>query len=211
MSDHKRKQGNFLIALGLLLLAAALAHACYNVYLDRQAGAASENALTQITEIVSAAQSDTEQQPPQPPQQPVESAPEPTMSAAMIDGQNYIGILSVPDANILLPVISELDDAKLKLAPCRYAGSAGEKGFVIGGHNYKTHFRPLKTLGAGAEVIFTEMNGTEHRYTVEKITTLQPDQVEDMLSDKWDLTLFTCTSGGKARLAVRCTANNSDH
>lgn len=38
---------------------------------------------------------------------------------------------------------------------------------------------------------------------------LQPTQIEEMTekteeSDEWDLTLFTCTTGGSARCAVRC-------
>ena len=38
---------------------------------------------------------------------------------------------------------------------------------------------------------------------------LQPTQIEKMTektedSDNWDLTLFTCTTGGRARCAVRC-------
>ena len=39
--------------------------------------------------------------------------------------------------------------------------------------------------------------------------TLQPTQIEEMVGkadgDDWDLTLFTCTTGGSARCAVRCT------
>jgi sortase A len=28
--------------------------------------------------------------------------------------------------------------------------------------------------------------------------------VEEMESDEWDLTLFTCTIGGKSRVTIRC-------
>lgn len=37
---------------------------------------------------------------------------------------------------------------------------------------------------------------------------LQPTQIEKMTvkssGDDWDLTLFTCTTGGQARYALRC-------
>ena len=41
------------------------------------------------------------------------------------------------------------------------------------------------------------------------VENLQPTQIEEMTekteeSDEWDLTLFTCTTGGSARCAVRC-------
>ena len=34
--------------------------------------------------------------------------------------------------------------------------------------------------------------------------TLMPTAVEEMESGDWDLTLFTCTVGGRTRVAVRC-------
>jgi len=36
------------------------------------------------------------------------------------------------------------------------------------------------------------------------VETLQPTAVEEMCSGDWDLTLFTCTLGGKFRVTVRC-------
>ena len=53
------------------------------------------------------------------------------------------------------------------------------------------------------------MDGREWDYTVSKVETLQPTQIKEMVGkvdgDDWDLTLFTCTTGGSARCAVRCT------
>ena len=52
------------------------------------------------------------------------------------------------------------------------------------------------------------MDGREWDYTVSKVETLQPTQIEEMVGkadgDDWDLTLFTCTPGGQLRIAVRC-------
>ena len=43
---------------------------------------------------------------------------------------------------------------------------------------------------------------------IEETEELLPDQVEAMITktekDTWDLTLFTCTTSGQARCAVRC-------
>lgn len=48
------------------------------------------------------------------------------------------------------------------------------------------------------------MSGTAHRYTVMQVETLAPTAVEEMTGGDWDLTLFTCTYSGQARVTVRC-------
>ena len=79
---------------------------------------------------------------------------------------------------------------------------------VVCAHNYAKHFSPIKWLQAGAEVYFTDMDGMRWSYEVDNVETLQPTQIEKMTTvteeDNWDLTLFTCTTGGSARCAVRC-------
>lgn len=75
---------------------------------------------------------------------------------------------------------------------------------VILGHNYPAHFKELKSLHLGDAVQFTDADGNVFSYTVSDFEQLRPDQVTDMISGDWDLTLFTCTVGGQLRLAVRC-------
>ena len=66
------------------------------------------------------------------------------------------------------------------------------------------HFSPIKWLAEGAGVYFTDMDGMRWSYEVSYVENLQPTQIEKMTektedSDNWDLTLFTCTTGGRAR------------
>ena len=61
-----------------------------------------------------------------------------------------------------------------------------------------------RSLEAGAQVIFTDLKGRSFSYQVQAVETLEPTAIEDMLSEEWDLTLFTCTPGGQARVAIRC-------
>lgn len=42
-------------------------------------------------------------------------------------------------------------------------------------------------------------------YCVAEEEILQPAQTEQMVSGDWDLTLFTCTVGGRSRVTIRCT------
>ena len=93
------------------------------------------------------------------------------------DGNLYIGILKIPALNLELPVMSDWSYPQLRTAPCRYAGSAYQDDLVIAAHNYRRHFGLLGTLAAG-----------------------------EMTDSGYGLTLFTCTPGGRTRLAVRCAA-----
>ena len=117
-----------------------------------------------------------------------------------------MGFLSLPTLELELPVMADWSEAKLKLSPCRYYGSVNGNDLVICAHNYARHFGRLTELKSGDNVLFTDLDGTVTRYAVAEIQVLGPDQVEDMTSGDYPLTLFTCTYGGKSRVTVRCDA-----
>ena len=126
-----------------------------------------------------------------------------------LNGWDYIGYLSIPSIGLELPVMSQWSYAGLKIAPGRYSGSTYADNMVVCAHNYAKHFSPIKWLTEGAQVYFTDMDGMRWTYEVSYVENLQPTQIEEMTekteeSDEWDLTLFTCTTGGSARCAVRC-------
>ena len=133
-----------------------------------------------------------------------QATPIPEMPTMEIDGQTYIGMVEVPSLELSLPVISEWTYPRLKKAPCRYVGSVYSKDMVICGHNYDRHFGRLKDLAVGDEVRFTDMDGNVFFYSVCGTEQLGKYAVEDMLAGEWDLTLFTCTKGGRMRVTVRC-------
>ena len=125
-----------------------------------------------------------------------------------IDGNDYIGWISIPSISLELPVMAQWSEEGLKTAPGRYAGSPSEDNLVIAGHNYRRHFSPIKWLEPGTEVCFTDAEERVRYYEIEETEELLPDQVDAMITktekDTWDLTLFTCTTSGQARCAVRC-------
>ena len=61
-------------------------------------------------------------------------------------------------------------------------------------------------LGVGDEVIFTSLNGRQHRYKVAWQELIGGYDTNTMLScsEDWDLTLFTCTWSGYSRVTLRC-------
>jgi sortase A len=128
------------------------------------------------------------------------------MPGLTIDGHTYIGFVTVPEIGLALPIQRDYDFDLLDISPVRFRGSLKEGDLIIAGHNFKTHFSPLKNVSLGSDVTFTDVNGVEYDYIVSKIETIAGYDYSGMLSDsdEWDLTLFTCTKGGKNRLTLRC-------
>ena len=187
MGRNRRRPGTGLMAGGLLLLAAALLLTGYNLIdqwrADRAAAAVLER-MPEPAELPAPSASPGEQEIPDyllnPDMEP------PTVE---IDGNDYIGTLDIPCLGLSLPVMSGWSDAQLKTAPCRY---------------YRRHLGPIGRLSPGDRVAFTDVDGNVFAYNVAEIQILKPTAIEDMVSEDWDLSLFTCTLGGRTRLTVRC-------
>ena len=126
------------------------------------------------------------------------------MDTVEIDGNLYIGFLTVPCLELELPVMSGWDYNLLTIAPCRYHGTVEGRDLVIAAHNYSRHFGKIWNITAGEAVLFTDVNGRTTAYTVEALEILQPDAVEEMTAGEYPLSLFTCTYGGATRFTVRC-------
>ena len=192
---------------GLLLLAAALSLTIYNFWDEQRAGDSAQAVLNQFDKKTEEGSSALF------PGVWCENMfgipdyilnPEMAMPTVNINGREYIGTLSVPSLGLELPVLSSLSYTGLRIAPCRYVGSAYQDNLVIAAHNYRSHFGLLKTLCPGNEVIFTDVDGHVFRYVVVDTEILKPTAVAEMVSGDWKLTLFTCTLGGQNRVTVRC-------
>lgn len=185
-----KKSGVILISLGAVLILAALLLFLHNRSEDHRAGQEAESLLEDARSAMAA---DTD--------------PEPQEELAEEITYDYAGVITIPDLSLELPVIDQWSYARLKVAPCRQSGAAADGDLVIAAHNYKSHFGYLDRLEPGASVIFTDMEGTVYRYAVEEIRQLEPEDVEDVssvFSSEYPLVLYTCTPGGKARVAVFC-------
>lgn len=202
----KRKFGTFLMVLGTLMLAAALALQLHNHQEQTQAAQASGEAIPKVVEAIhQRAQQETEpvlqDQPPEP-----TAAVERVMSVVDIDGHGYIGFVSIPALELELPVMTDWTYPQLKIAPCRYSGSVYTDDLVIMAHNFAKHFGYLNKLKVGNTVLFTDMDAQVWEYEVVAKDVLNPMAVEEMTAGEYDLTLFTCTYGGESRITIRCDA-----
>ena len=208
------KSGKICTGIGLLLLAAALFLTAYNLWGDARAGKTADTVLEQLMPEIEERENNSLPELPSGESLEESYIPDYVLNSEMdmpeeeIDGHEYIGMLQIPALLLELPVISEWSYPNLKIAPCRYTGSVYRNNLVIAAHNYSSHFGHLKNLSQGDEITFTDMDGNVFRYEVAEIETLSPFAIEEMTSGDWDLTLFTCTVGGKSRVTVRCAQVN---
>ena len=210
---------------GLLLLAAALCLMLGNLRENAGATLSARQAMSQLEQRIPEPQTPLDPVRPAAAPSGAEAAPDSAVSAAgmteqepplstrcsdmempteEIDGSTYVGILEIQALDLKLPVLSEWDDIQSKTAPCRYLGSAYENNLIIAGHNYTGHFGSLHRLEADDTVRFTDVAGNCFSFAVTQLEELPATATEEMQAGDWDLTLFTCTVGGAARVTVRC-------
>ena len=196
--------GVICVFLGAVCLLSSVGFVAYNRWEDKNAEEISQDLLENVQSIIEEPQ--TEQPLPDGTVNlPNDTEKLPTeMATVKVDGYDCIGILSVPVLDLELPVLTDWSYAKLKKAPCHYYGSYYEKDFVIAAHNYESHFGRLSQLQAGDIVIFTDVNGADHYYEVALLETLPKEATLEMIASGFDLSLYTCTTGGASRVTVLC-------
>lgn len=213
-----KRKGSLLMGLGAALILAAAILAAFNMLEARQAQQASEQVVQVLVRQITPPETIPEET--QPAETQPEDAQEPEipevtlpdylrfpgmeMPVVNVDGRDYVATLAIPTLELELPVISEWSYPALKKSPCRYQGSAYTGDLILMAHNYDSHFGRLKNLRPGDRVAVTDMDGNEFSYQVVELEELPGNAIEDMAAGEWDLTLFTCTYGGRSRVTVRC-------
>ncbi len=194
------KLSKILTVCAVACFVAALALTAYNFYVDYSASIAADEILTEIDGVVeqSATEPSTEQEP------AYVLNPQMEMPTVVINSKEYVGVLEIPSLNKKLPIMNNWSYANLKISPCRYYGSVYLNNMVVAAHNYTSHFRNIKNLTAGDDVVFTDVDGNVFRFQVAEVEIIQPTEIEKMVESEYDFTFFTCTVGGKSRVAVRC-------
>lgn len=206
-----RKLRTILYGLGFLMLAAALMLTVWNIRTDQEAGESAKEVLEEL-EISMQDENPVKEDSEQPtiqlePQVQIPDHllnPDMDMPVKNVDGKEYVGIITMHQLGIELPVMSDWSYSKLKQAPCLYSGSVYQDNLVIMAHNYRSQFGRIRRLTTGSQITFTDMDGNVFAYLVAAIEVLDPLEVENVTNGEWDLTLFTCTLGGESRVVVRC-------
>ena len=207
-----KKAGIAIVILGAVLILSALLLFFYNRQQADEAGQAAESLMSELESWMQEqktlpATEITEESPALTVIEeavPTESTQNPEMPVVSINGYAYVGYVEIPALELKLPVLSQWDYSRLQIAPCRQLGSSRTDDLVIAAHNYPAHFGHLGELSEGDAVVFTDMENIVNTYSVAKIETINPYDVGSVLNSAFDLVLYTCTTGGRSRVAVFC-------
>ncbi len=128
------------------------------------------------------------------------------------DGVKYTteAILKIPKINIEYPVLSATSDALLFVSLNKYWGPEPNDvgNYCIVGHYYENGkmFGKLHKLKNGDKAELTDLSGNTLTYQVYNKYVVEPTDTRctSQLTDgRKELTLITCTNGGKQRLVVK--------
>ena len=198
------KLGKIFIFIGSILIIASIILLTYNNYQEINAGKKSEIALDIIKSNI-----DTKNETNTITNQEIIFNENKEMETTNINGNDYLGTITIPSLKLELPVLSEYDYELLNIAPCRYYGSIYTNDLIICAHSYKTHFKYLDKLKQKDIIIVTDIKGNNYIYEVLEIEILKPNQVSEMINNDFDLTLYTCTNDGQNRITIRCNLINN--
>lgn len=203
----RRKFGILFMLMGAALILGSVGLLLHNRQEDRQAGAFVEELMPSLHDEIQAVR----QTVPCETMVMTDNIPEELlteedliMTEKIIKGYPYIGYLSIPELNLELPVMSDWNMNRLKIAPCRYSGTLRGGDLVLLAHSYPSHFGKISSLTEGSEVLFMDMDGNQWEYAVAATDILDAYAVEEMTSGEYDLTLFTCTPNSTHRVTIRC-------
>lgn len=192
-------KGKLFIIVGVFLILISLTMTFYNKYEDLNAGKQAKAALDAFKSEVVVQNHIVESL-------TTEEVKE--MKTVNINGDEFIGTITIPTLNLELPVMSEYSYSRLKKAPCRYYGNLFTNDLIICAHAYETFFANLIKLKQNDLIVFTDVDGNNYAYEVLEIEILKPTDVDKMVNNEFDLTLYTCTSDNMNRVTVRCNRVN---
>lgn len=194
----KKRAGSTLMLLGSVLIAAALLLQIFNSCEAKRAELDSERMVCKVQQKINENQQQTSCE-------KLCDVQKENMTCVEIEGCEYIGYLSIPVLKLELPIMSEWDYARLKIAPCRQFGSAKEDDLVIAGHNYRRHFGRLNLLKTNDLIRFVDMDGESSFYRVDEVELISPQSLKQVQNKNWELVLYTCNDQGDKRVVVGST------
>lgn len=192
-------KGKLFIIVGVFLILISLTMTFYNKYEDFNAGKQAKAALDALKNEVVVQNHIVES---------LTTYEVKEMKTINVNGDEFIGTITIPTLNLELPVMSEYSYSRLKKAPCRYYGNLFTNDLIICAHAYETFFANIIKLKQNDLIIFTDVDGNNYAYEVLEIEILKPTDVDKMVNNEFDLTLYTCTSDNMNRVTVRCNRVN---
>ena len=143
-------KGKILVIIGVFLILISLTMTVYNKYEDLKAGKDANETLNIIKNEITSQKHVVDTL-------PTDEVRE--MKTININGDEFIGTITIPSINLELPVLSKFSNSNLKKAPCRYYGNLFTNDLIICAHAYETFFANLNKLKQNDLIIFTDVDG----------------------------------------------------
>ena len=127
-----------------------------------------------------------------------------------IKGHKVVGIIKIPKVKLEYPILEKTTEETLNLSITKFWGNEiNEIGNVtLAGHNNLSGvmFGKIRKLENGDIIELTDIQNTTLKYEVFKTYIIDPNDISCILPEKEDVrevTLITCTTGGKERFIVK--------
>ena len=131
---------------------------------------------------------------------------EPEEMIKTLEGYDVLGQIKVDNLDIDTYILDSTEEEALKVAAGKITGDTlNEEGnFCVIGHNYDNIFAKLLEIEKGEEITVIDPKLNETKYEVKNVYTVEPDDLEALLSvqDTVRLTLITCETTASTRLVV---------
>lgn len=188
-----RSKSKWIILLGVLLLACSLGILLYTQFSAQKAQKTSADIVARLEEIL-------------PPKSVgvVDDYSSMQMPVLELDGAELIGVVEIPEWNVVLPVGSTWDTRTIYSFPQRFSGTVYDSSLIVGGMDQAGQFDCLKKMDVGNTVIVTDMTGAQFSYTVERIERKKSAEAEVLEDAQSNLTLFVRDEYSMEYIIVRC-------
>ena len=120
-----------------------------------------------------------------------------------------IGMIEIPKIKIYYPIISELNNELLEIAPCRISGPMPNEvgNLCIAGHNYDNYkfFSKISNLSQDDEIIIYDMSKNKISYHISRIYEVSSNDLSPLEnSTNREVTLITCNNiNSSSRIIIK--------
>lgn len=125
---------------------------------------------------------------------------------------SVIGLIEISNININYPILSDISEELLKIAPCKFYGPMPNEvgNLCIAGHNYNNYkfFSRLKKLNMGDNIYIYDLSGKKLTYTIYDSYETDADDfscVNQNTNGKKEVTLITCNNIKNKRRVIKAT------
>lgn len=190
-----KKNAKVIFILGSLLLAAGLALLLFLQVQTWQAQCRNEDILRAMEAILTTRTAGA-----------VDKERTAEMPALELQGKDFIALLEIPDYGLQLPVCAAWDKGTVPIHPCRFYGSAYNGTLIIGGYDRSGQFNFFDRIYNDTTVKLTDMTGCTYTYTVTKVDRSKTAEVQTLIDENADMSLFVRDAQLSEYIILRCTA-----